>query len=412
MPTVIKKIHAFREYDSRGNETLAGVMTLSDGRAVSTSVPNNLSVNKYEALYLEPERAAKYINELIAPKLVGADPLKHKNIDLWLLKTDPTEKKEVLGANTILLLSKLTYQAAALLNNLPLYRFLNKAYIENFGKTDIRRMPSPIFNMISGGRHGSSLLNFQEFSVIFSSGLNYRQAMEQASELYHELERVFQYRNIFSGVGVDGAYVPNLSSNMDALEILKEAILKKNLKIGLDVFFALDVAASSLYKAGKYYLSEEAGSFDTAHLMEYYENLFKEYRFLVLEDPFAEDDFTGWQTAVGRLGEKVDILGDDLLSMSKQRLEKAVKDRLCSTADIKISQRGTLWEVFEFVSGARKGNMKIMLSQSAIETNDSFIADLSVALQADFVKFGAPARGERVAKHNRLLEIEREIFNG
>jgi len=412
MNLVIKSIQAFSEYDSRGDLTISGTLVLSNGQTVEASIPNTLSKNKKAGVYLENSKALKFVNDLLAPKLVDTNPLEYKKIDRWLIQLDTSERKEIFGVNTILLISELIYRAGAVISNQPLPTYLNKIYNENFEPTKLVKMPTPIFSMISGGKHGSVSLNFQEFSILFSTQTSYEQALVKATSLHHELAKVFEYRNIFSGVGNDGAYVPNLSSNYDALEIIKEAILRSKLKIGADIFFALDVASTYFYKSGKYYLSEDVGSLDQKSLMEFYEKIFKEYRFLILEDPFVEDDEKGWKMAMEKFGKKAYLLGDDLLSMNSKSLTKAVKSNLCSMANIKIFQRGTIWEVLEFIAAARKGKLKIVLSQSAIETNDSFIADLAVGVQVDFVKFGAPVRGERVIKQNRMLAIERELFNG
>lgn len=395
--------------DSRGSFTVSGILTLSNGEMFETAIPNRISENKYAAIYIDTARSIKYINDLIAPKLVGANPLEYRQLDSWLMKADPTERKDVLGVNTVFLVSLLIYKAAAKLQNLELYVFLNKIFTEHFGRTDILRLPAPIYSMIAGGHHGSMSLSFQEFSVLFSTSLNYSQSLQKALKLYAELFKVFQYRNIFSGVGNDGAYVPNLSSNIDALEILKEAISKTGDKVGLDIYFMLDAAASFLYKGGRYYMNDEVGNYDSTKLLEMYEKLFKEYRFLVLEDPFTDDDSRGWSSALQKMGDRSYIVGDDLISMNKTRLEKAIKEKLCSTVNIKVSQKGTIWEILEFIGAVRKANMKVLISQAAAESNESFIADLAVAVQAEFVKFGAPVRGERVAKHNRLLAIERHM---
>ncbi len=422
MAVQINTLKAEQVFDSRGYPTIKGTLFLSDGRTVTSEVGQNAHQSKYAAEYLYDEneavfsgrgvsRAVKYLNELIAPRLKGVDPMRYKDIDLWLLKADPSEEKLTLGANTTLTVSQLVYRAASLVAGVPLYQFINKIYTENFEKKALKSMPSAIFTIISGGRHGVDTLTFQEFSVVPSTALSYERALGMAVELYHELERVFQYRNIFAGVGDSGAYVPNLSSSIDALEILKEAILKRNLKIGFDIFFALDMAAQFFYKSGKYYLSDLPNPLDHKQFLEFIDRIFKEYRLLVLEDAFAEEDFAGWRELMEKMGDKLYILGDDLLATNKKRLEKVAKEKLCNVVDVKISQRGTIWEALQFIAGARKTGMKITISQNAIEANDDFLADFAVGVQADFVKFGAPARGERIGKHNRMLEIERALFS-
>jgi enolase len=407
MNALIKSLIAFTEYDSGGNLTLAGKLELTDGRSFWSSMPNHLSKTKVPLEFLEASKAAKYINELIAPKLLNVNPMDHQKIDTWLDKIDQTPNKQIIGANTTLLISKLLYRAGAAIAGVELFQYLQKIFRTNFYNLEIKSLPTPLFNLISGGAHGSPNLNFQEFGVVFSSSLSYAESVERGAAIHRDLEKVFQYRNIFTGVGVDGAYVPNLSSNFDALEIIKEAVLKNGYKIGLDIFFALDVAANFFYKGSRYYLSEELGAIDTKGMLDLYEKIFREYRFLVLEDPFVETDTAGWKEAVSRFGEKSFIMGDDLLVSQPQKLEKAAKEGLCSLADSKLTLSPTVWKAFEFVGLAKKLLLKTVISQTAYETNDDFVSDFSVAVQADYVKFGPLQRGERVAKHNRLLAIER-----
>jgi len=406
---LIKSLVAYTEYDSGGNLTLAGKLQLVDGRLFFASIPNNLTKAKLPLEFLEAGKAAKYINELIAPKLVNVNPQEHQKIDTWLDKIDQTANKQIIGANTTLLISKLLYRAGAAVAGLELYKYLRQVFHTNFYNLEIKKLPIPLFNLISGGTHGSANLNFQEFAVVFSSSLSYAQSLERGAAMHKDLEKVFQYRNIFTGVGLDGAYVPNLSSNFDALEIIKEAVLKNGYKIGLDIFFALDIAANFFYKGSKYYLSEELGAIDTKGMLELYEKIFREYRFLILEDPFADSDTGGWKESVIKFGEKSFIMGDDLLVSQPQKLEKAAKEGLCSLVDTKLTLSPTIWKAFEFVGQAKKLLLKIMVSQSAFETNDDFVADFAVAIQADYVKFGPPQRGERVSKHNRLLAIESDL---
>jgi len=409
MTGLIKSLVSYTEYDSGGNQTLAGELVLEDGSKFTSSIPNHINKKKLPYEFLEPGKAARYINELIAPKLVRVNPQDHQKIDTWLDKIDQTPNKQIIGSNTTLLISKLLYRSGAAIAKLELYEYLRQIFHTNFYNLELKKLPIPLFNLINGGTHGSSNLNFQEFAVIFSSSLNYTQSLERGAAMHRDLEKVFQYRNIFTGVGKDGAYVPNLSSNFDALEIIKEAVLKNGYKIGLDIFFALDVAANNFYKGSKYYLSEELGAVDTKGLLEVYEKIFHEYRFLILEDGFADSDTVGWKEAVTKFGEKSFIMGDDLLVSQPQKLEKAAKESLCTLIDTKLTYSPTIWRAFEFVGQAKKLLLKTIVSQSAIETNDDFLADFAVAIQADYVKFGPPQRGERVAKHNRLLAIEAKL---
>lgn len=419
MANKIKNLIATQSFDSKGYPCLRGRLTLDDERMVEATVPNNHAPSKYAAGYLYDEgrffsgrginKSLKYINELLVPKLIGIDVLRYKDIDIWLQKADSTENREVLGANSLFLVSELVYKACALVKNIPIYRFINDIFKADFGHTEEVGLPSPLFNFIGGGAHGSPTLNFQDYSLISSTGLSYAQALDRAIELYHELENAFTYRNIFTGVGDDGACVPKLSTNIDALEILKEVIQKQGLRVGIDVFYGLDLAAHSFYKNNKYYLSDIPNPFTTDQMVEYLQKIFKEYRLLILEDPFDDDDLDGWRKITAALGDKVYLVGDDLLGMNKKRFELAVSNKLCNAVNIKLTLRGTVQEALTLIAGARKGGMKIIISQSAYETNDSFLADFAVGVAADFVKFGAPCRGERIAKYNRLLEIEEEL---
>ena len=243
-----------------------------------------------------------------------------------------------------------------------------------------------------------------------STGLTYTKSLQMATELYHELQKVFLYRNIPAGIGDDGGYIPNLSSNIDAFEIIKEATLKVGLRIGLDVFFAIDMAAENFYKMGKYYITDSINPLTTDQFINYVDKLFKEYRLLVIEDAFGNEDANGWKELMKRFNDKVFIFGDDLIGTNKKRLEHAIKDGLCTMANVKLSQRGTVKETLEFIALARKNGLKIAVSKTSISTNDDFLADFAVGVQADFIKFGAPARGERVAKYNRLTVIEKELI--
>ncbi|MCR4329141.1 MAG: hypothetical protein NUV65_01175 [Candidatus Roizmanbacteria bacterium] len=414
----VKSLHAEQAFDSDGFPTTRGILELDNGMIVEATIPNGKHPGKFSAGYLYDEekiylgqgiqKSIKYINELIAPKIVGADPLKCKQIDIWLTKADSTENKEVLGANTTFLVSILFYKAASAVKNIPLYQFFHEQYEENFEKLPIVDTPSPIFNLISGGAHGSELLNFQEFHIVPSTSKTYAQAYEMTFNIYHELRRVFQYRSIFAGLGNDGAYVPALSSNIDGLEIIKEAVTKFDYKLGLELYYSLDLAADFFYK-GKYYLSDSPTPLSAENMIDKVKKLNEEYKFLLLEDALASKDDAGWKLLMQELGGKVFIVADDLTQTNKKQLEHAIANKLCNTVCVKPLQRGTIWETMEFVAGAKKGKLKIVVSQMAAETNDSWVADFAVAMQADFVKFGSVARGERIAKHQRMMQIEKEL---
>ncbi len=416
----IKKLYAYEIIDSRGYPTLEGTLVLDDGKAVGSSIPAGTSIGKYEALELrdhDPQRftgmgvtqAASYINDLLGPKLVGVSPLKQQEIDNWLIKADATKNKSKLGANTCLLVSQLITKAGALDSNLPLFKYINFLYNKIFNTPlAVQKIPSPIFNVINGGKHANNNLDFQEFQIIPSSSFTFEKAYQVGIELFHELKKVLEYRNASISVGEEGGFTPNFSTNYDALEVIIETITQKKYQLGVDVFLGLDIAASYFYKEGSYYVKDKPHALKITEYLAFLHEMMKKYTFLTLEDPIDQDDWSSWCKLDQEISREVYLIGDDLLSTSKGRLEKAIKDKACSTILIKPNQIGTITETLEIVDIARKNSFNYIFSHRSGETNDSFIADLAVGLQSDFVKFGAPSRGERVAKYNRLWIIERE----
>lgn len=418
--SVIKSIHAYEIMDSRSYPTIEGRLTLDNGKVVTTSIPSGTSIGKHEALELRDQdpirfdgfgvtKAVSYINDLIAPKLVGISPLKQRDIDTWLVKADNTPNKSKLGANTILTISQLLAKAGAVDQGMSLFKYINKLYEQDFKeKISIEKVPSPIFSMINGGKHANNNLEFQEFHVIPSSSLNFSKAYQIGVELFHELYKVLIYRNANTSVGVEGGYSPNFSTNVDALEVLNETIIQKGLKPGMDIFLGMDIATSNFYKNDKYEIKDKPHPLKRDEYIEFMKNLIAHYSILILEDPLYEDDFEGWKKFSATLPEQIYLVGDDLITTNKDRLLKAVKEELCTTVLIKPNQIGTITETLEVVDISRKNNFNYIVSHRSGETNDDFIADFAVGIQADFVKFGAPSRGERVAKYNRLWQIERE----
>ncbi len=416
----IKKIEAYEIIDSRGFPTLEGRLTLDNNHEVTTAIPAGTSIGKYEAVELrdnDPKRmegmgvskAVSYINELIGPKLVGVSPLKQQEVDLWLIKADGTKNKSKLGGNTTLTISQLIVKAAAKELNVPLFQYINSLYKSIF-KSEIRleKLPDPIFNIINGGKHANNSLEFQEFQVIPSSSLTFGKAYELAVELFHELKKVLIYRNANISVGEEGGFTPNFTTNIDAIEVLNETISQKGLKVGLDVFIGLDIAASYFFKNNHYYIKDKPHPLKANEYLEFIISLIKNYSILVLEDPINQDDWESWSKLNQVIPKNIYLVGDDILTTNKIRLEKAIHERTCTTILIKPNQIGTITETLEVIDVARKNNFNYIVSHRSGETNDSFIADFAVGVQADFVKFGAPCRGERVAKYNRLWQIERE----
>lgn len=416
----IKSIHAHEIIDSRGYPTIEAQLTLDTGVTVSTAVPSGTSIGKYEAVELRDgdtnrmdgmgvTKAVSYINELIAPKLIGANPEKQREIDYWLIKADGTPNKAKLGGNTTLAVSQLILKAAAASHNLSLFQYINGLYANIFKEQiKIEKIPTPMFNIINGGKHANNTLEFQEFQVIPSSSLSFSRAYQLGVELFHELKRVLAYRNANISVGEEGGFTPNFTTNLDAAEVLNETITQRNLKPGLDVFLGMDIAASHFYKDDRYVIKDRPHPMKQDEYIEFIKTMLNNYSILTLEDPLQEDDWDGWKKLAGEIGEQIYLIGDDLLTTNKERLLRAIKERTCSTILVKPNQIGTITETLEVIDTARKNNFNYIVSHRSGETNDSLIADFAVAVQADFVKFGAPSRGERVAKYNRLWQIERD----
>ncbi len=416
----IKKITAYEILDSRGYPTIEASLELDRGCTVVTSIPSGTSLSKYEASELRDNnserfngkgvsQAVHYINELIGPKIVGVSPLKQTEIDNWLIKADGTKDKSKLGANTILAISQLVAKAGALASEIPLYRYLNTIFEKKTqSKVSIDKISTPIFSLINGGKHANNNLDFQEFEVVPSSSFSFSKSLQLVSEIFYELKEVLIFRGANISVGEEGGFTPNFATNLDGLEILKETFNRKKLKLGMDVFLGLDIAASHFYHHERYLLREKTQPMRLNDYLNFIDKITTTYSLLVLEDPLSEDDWEGWKNLYEKIRKEIYLVGDDFIGSNKERLIRAIKEKTCSSIVIKPNQIGTITETLEIADLAKKNDFSIIISHRSSETNDDFIADLSVALQADFVKFGAPSRGERVAKYNRLWAIERQ----
>lgn len=416
----IKSIRAREIIDSRGCPTIEGSLILENGVKVVTAVPAGTSVGKHEAAELRDsdstrlegmgvKRAVSYINDLIGPKLVGVNPSSQIDIDHWLIKADGTKNKSRLGANTILAVSQLATKAAAAAEGIPLFSYINKLYTQTHKEAiPFEKVPSPIFNILNGGAHGNNNMDFQEFQVIPTASLSFSQALEVGIDVFQELKKVLIYKNASISVGEEGGFTPNLKTNLDGLEVLNEAITRRDLRPGLDVFLGLDIAASHFYKGRSYAIKDKSTPLHADKFIEFILEMIKKYAILTLEDPINQDDFGSWRKLQIELSKERYLIGDDLIVTNKDRLNQTIKENACNTVLVKPNQIGTITETLEVVNIARKNNMSYVVSHRSGETNDSFIADFAVGVQSDFVKFGAPCRGERVAKYNRLLEIEEE----
>lgn len=419
----IKRISAYEIIDSRGLPTIEGKLILDNDLEVTTAIPAGTSIGKYEALELRDNNqnrfngmgvthAVSIINQQIAPKLVGVSPLKQQSIDLWLARADGTINKGNLGANTLLTVSQLICKAGAADQRLPLFKYINKLYTDIFKETiSIEKIPTPIFNIINGGKHANNSLEFQEFQIIPSSSLSFTKGYQIGIEIYHELKRVLEYRNANISVGEEGGFTPNFATNIDALEVLNETITQKNYRIGVDIFLGIDVAASHFFRNDRYFIKDKTHPLKADEYFEFIVNVTKNYSLLSLEDPLNQDDWENWTKINKLIGANIYVVGDDLLTTNKERLTRAIKQKACTTVLVKPNQIGTITETLEVVNLARRNNFNYIVSHRSGETNDSFIADFAVAVQSDFSKFGAPCRGERVAKYNRLWQIERDELN-
>lgn len=407
--------------DSRGDPTIETTVVLQSGYRGTASVPAGTSLGKYESVELRDRDEKRYggmgvlkavanVNGPIAKTLAGLDALKQSEVDAAMLKLDGTSDKHVLGSNSILSVSLAVAAAAAQAMRLPLYRYLN-ALFQPYVATEMSRMPTPTFNIINGGKHGAGNLDFQEFHIIPATNKRFSDALRIGAEVYQSVKQILKYRNAIYSVGYEGGFAPNLFTNMDAIAVLTEGIHNTPYRMGLDVFLGLDLAANSFKKEHGYQIKDKPGVLSGGELIQYLEEVHKTYRLLLIEDPLDEDDWEHWRDITGTMGSEILIVGDDLLATNPERLTRAIKEKACSAILCKPNQIGSLSEYMNVVSIAKKNDIKTIVSHRSGETNDAFIADLAVALQSDYVKFGAPSRGERVSKYNRLLQIESELFS-
>lgn len=413
----IKKIIAREILDSRGTPTVEAIVELEDGAIGSFSVPSGASRGKHEAKELRDGDSGRYaglgvlnclknISQIISPKLIGMEATDQANIDMTLIGLDGTDDKSKLGANTILSLSGAIAKAAAASARMPLYLYLSNLM---GGGTTKFSIPTPMFNVINGGAHAGYNLDFQEFMIVPPKSQGYSQNLKFGVEVYYALKKTLQTHTNQVLIGDEGGYAPLLYSNTDVFKILEDAVNLAGYKIGLDAFFSIDCAASNLKQGSAYKLKDRPTAMPASDLIEFYIQLNDQYHLLSIEDPLSEEDWNDWVDLNASIGDKTLVVADDLVTTNAERLKKAFEIKACNAVIIKPNQVGTLTETFGVVKDARKYNIKVIVSHRSGETNDDFIADFAVAVGADYAKFGAPARGERVAKYNRFLEIEHEL---
>jgi enolase len=408
----IKEIKAREILDSRGNPTVEADVILEDGTLGRAAVPSGASTGENEALELRDNdekrykgkgvlKAVRNVNEIIAEKLIGLNPLKQKEIDDILIELDGTKGKKKLGANAILSVSLAVARASANYLKIPLYRYI--------GGCNSNILPVPFMNIINGGKHADNNLDIQEFMIIPSGFNTFELALQAGSEVFHTLKQILKDKGFFTGVGDEGGFAPNLDGNEGAIKLLIEAIEKSGYEAGKDIFIAMDVAASSLYSDGFYILEGE--KLTPSALIDFYQDLIERYPIITIEDPLDEDDWENWELITKRLGEKIQIIGDDIFVTNPALLEKGIKNNVANAILIKLNQIGTLSETLETMRIALDNGYARVVSHRSGETEDSFISHLAVATNCGHIKTGSLSRSERIAKYNELLRIE-ENFKG
>ena len=407
----IVDVFAMEVLDSRSNPTVEVTVLAESGAIGSAIVPSGASTGEHEAVELrdgDPKRYAKKgvlkavdnVNNVIAPEIFDMEVTDQVSIDKMMINLDGTENKGKLGANAILGVSLAVAKCAANELNMPLYRYI--------GGTNAKVLPVPMMNILNGGKHADNNVDIQEFMIMPIGAETFRDALRMGSEVYHSLKNVLKERKLATGVGDEGGYAPDLSSNEEAIETIIEAIEKAGYEAGKDIYLALDVAASELYNADtkKYYLKSDNAELTDEEMIDYYEKLVDKYPLYSIEDGLDENDWDGWKKLTERLGDKIQLVGDDLYVTNTKRIKKGIETHTANSVLIKLNQIGTLTETIEAIEMAHRNHYTAVISHRSGETEDTTIADLSVALNTGQIKTGAPARSERVAKYNQLLRIE------
>jgi len=410
--TVIEGIHAREVLDSRGNPTVEVTVTLLGGAAGTAIVPSGASTGAHEAVELRDGDRARYggkgvltavsnVNTTLAEALGGLDALDQAGLDGQMIELDATPNKGNLGANAILGVSLAVAHAAAKAVELPLYRYL--------GGVGARTLPVPMMNILNGGKHAENSTDLQEFLILPVGAPSFHEAVRWSSEVYAALKSVLRQRHLNTNIGDEGGFAPSLGSNREALELLLAAIEAAGYAPGKDIFLGIDAAATELYQNGKYVLAREGKTLTATELIALYEQWVTTYPILSLEDGLAEDDWQGWAELTERLGDRIQLVGDDLFVTNTQRLARGIDEDVANAILVKLNQIGTLTETLAAIEMAKRASYTAVISHRSGETEDTTIADLAVATNAGQIKTGAPARSERVAKYNRLMAIADEL---
>ncbi|WP_373228950.1 phosphopyruvate hydratase [Cohnella sp.] len=407
--TMITDVYAREVLDSRGNPTVEVEVRLESGILGRAIVPSGASTGAYEAVELRDGDKSRYlgkgvlkavdnVNTIIAPEIIGYDALDQVEIDNKMIEIDGTPNKAILGANAILAVSMAVARAAADALDVPLYTYL--------GGFNAKTLPVPMMNIVNGGEHADNNIDVQEFMVLPIGAATFSEALRMGTEIFHALKGVLKAKGLNTAVGDEGGFAPNLGSNEEALSTIMEAIEKAGYKAGVDVFLGMDVASTEFFKDGKYHLSGEGKSFTSAEFVDLLASWVEKYPIVSIEDGCSEDDWEGWKLLTEKLGDKVQLVGDDLFVTNTERLSDGIKQGVGNSILVKVNQIGTLTETFDAIEMAKRAGYTAVISHRSGESEDSTIADIAVATNAGQIKTGAPSRTDRVAKYNQLLRIE------
>jgi len=420
MPS-IKSIKAIQVFDSRGTPTISCRIDLESGATYTSMVPSGASTGSREALELRDggstylgkgvQTAVNNIHNKIAPALIGMDVTHQKLIDETMIALDGSDTKSNLGANAILGVSLAVLGAGANFNHIPIYQYVNKIYSDINGVILNMNLPIPMLNIINGGEHADNNIDIQEFMIMPIGASSFSEGMQWSTEIYAGLKKLLQDKNLSTGVGDEGGFAPNLKSNNEAIELIMQAITNNGLRPGIDVSLALDCAATEFYQDNLYHLKGESSLLTSAEFSTYLELLAATYPIVSIEDGMDESDFLGWQKLTETLGEKCQLVGDDLFVTNVKELQRGIDESLANSILIKFNQIGTITETIETIYLANSNNFTSVISHRSGETEDTIIADICVGLGAGQIKTGAPCRSDRVAKYNRLLWIEAQNPN-
>jgi len=412
MPEIIN-VHAREILDSRGNPTVEAEVTTISGITARAAVPSGASTGEHEMLELRDgnkkryngkgvQTAVKNILQKIGPEIIGMDCRRQRDIDYTMIELDGTENKGKLGANAILAVSMACAKAGAEISGLPLYRYL--------GGANAHVIPVPMCNILNGGQHADNNVDIQEFMIMPVGAPNFTEGIRMAAEVFHSLKSVLKGKGYNTGVGDEGGFAPNLKSNEEALSCIMTAIEKANYKAGKDIMIALDCAASSFYEKGKYILAAEAKPQKSAEeLVKFYADLVAKYPIISIEDGLAEDDWAGWKLMTDELGNKIQIVGDDLFVTNVKRLNRGIEQAIANSILIKLNQIGSVTETLNTIERAKESSYTCVVSHRSGETEDTFMADIAVATNCGQIKSGSLSRTDRLAKYNQLIRIEEEL---